>query len=77
MDGLLPSNSAEPSSSVGTLDAAVGPDTYLDGFSPINIDQIQSKSSTCLLYPIPTRLPREDFPLVESVFVDRNVPQSF
>uniref|UniRef100_A0AAQ4QM23 Reverse transcriptase domain-containing protein n=1 Tax=Gasterosteus aculeatus aculeatus TaxID=481459 RepID=A0AAQ4QM23_GASAC len=90
IDGLLPSTSADLSSDVGTLDAAVGPDACLDAFSSINLDQLtslfsKSKSSTCLLDPIPTKLLKEVFPLVSTSLLDimnlslltGHVPQSF
>uniref|UniRef100_A0AAQ4QDU3 Uncharacterized protein n=1 Tax=Gasterosteus aculeatus aculeatus TaxID=481459 RepID=A0AAQ4QDU3_GASAC len=80
IDGLLPSTSADLSSDVGTLDAAVGPDACLDAFSSINLDQLtslfsKSKSSTCLLDPIPTKLLKEVFPLVSTSLLDiMNLP---
>jgi len=61
INNLLPSTSADLSSSGLAFETAVCPGVYLDGFSPINLDQLSStvstsKPSTCLLDPIPTRL---------------------
>ncbi|MDF4395950.1 hypothetical protein P3390_24120, partial [Vibrio parahaemolyticus] len=69
---------------------AVKPNIYLDCFSPISLQELtavisSSKSSTCLLDPIPTRLLKEVFPLVNTHILDMinislltgYVPQSF
>ncbi|XP_049426310.1 uncharacterized protein LOC125885000 [Epinephelus fuscoguttatus] len=73
-----------------TSNTAVKPNIYLDCFSPISLQELtvvisSSKSSTCLLDPIPTRLLKEVFPLVNTHILDMinisvltgYVPQSF
>ncbi len=62
-------------SNTGTLETTVKPDIYLDCFSSINLHQLtstisSSKSSTCLLDPIPTRLLKEVLPLVSTTLLD-------
>ncbi|MDF4316827.1 reverse transcriptase family protein, partial [Vibrio parahaemolyticus] len=82
---LLPSDSTYL-----TSNTAVRPNIYLDCFSPISLQELtavisSSKSSTCLLDPIPTRLLKEVFPLVNTHILDMinislltgYVPQSF
>ena len=68
---ILPSANISVSSNIGALETAVEPDIYLDSFSPIDLHKLTSlislsKSSTCLLDPIPTRLLREALPSVSS-----------
>jgi len=73
-----------------TSNTAVKSNIYLDCFSPISLQELtavisSSKSSTCLLDPIPTRLLKEVFPLVNTHILDMinislltgYVPQSF
>ncbi|MDF4341033.1 reverse transcriptase family protein [Vibrio parahaemolyticus] len=84
---LLPSDSRP---TYLTSNTAVKPNIYLDCFSPISLQELtavisSSKSSTCLLDPIPTRLLKEVFPLVNTHILDMinislltgYVPQSF
>ena len=90
INNLLPLTSANPSSSGMGLETAVCPGVYLDGFSPINRDQLSStvstsNTSTCLLDPIPTRLLKDVLPLIGNSLLDiinvslltGHVPHSF
>jgi len=90
INNLLPLTSADLSSSGVALETAVCRGVYLDGFSPINLDQLAStvstsKPSTCLLDSIPTRLLKDVLPLIGSPLLDiinvssltGHVPHSF
>ena len=90
INNLLPLTSANLSSSGMALETAVCPGIYLDGFSPINRDQLSStvstsNTSTCLLDPIPTRLLKDVLPLIGNSLLDiinvslltGHVPHSF
>ena len=87
---LLPSTDLESNLGPGTLEPALKPYIYLNCFSPINLHQLNSiisssKSSTCLLDPIPTRLLKEVQPLISTSLLEiinmslltGYVPQSF
>jgi len=87
IDDLLPSASADLSSSGVALETAVCPGVYLDGFNPDQLSSTisSSKPSTCLLDPIPTRLLKDELPLICSSLLDiinvslltGHVPHSF
>jgi len=90
INNLLPLTSANPSSSGVALETTVCPGVYLDGFSPINLDQLSSMVSTSntytsLLDSIPTRLLKDVLPLIGGSLLDiinvslltGHVPHSF
>ena len=90
INNLVPLTSANLSSSGMALETAVCPGVYLEGFSPINRDQLSStvstsNTSTCLLDPIPTRLLKDVSPLIGNSLLDMinvslltgHVPHSF
>lgn len=56
------------------LEVITKPDTYLDSFLPISTQYSSvfssSKSTTCLLDPIPSRLLKEVFPLLGTSLLD-------
>uniref|UniRef100_A0A8C9XHM2 Reverse transcriptase domain-containing protein n=1 Tax=Sander lucioperca TaxID=283035 RepID=A0A8C9XHM2_SANLU len=87
---LLPTASNGSPLGAGGLERTIRPDTYLDGFYPLDLQQLMlrvssAKPTTCLLDPIPTRLLKEALPVVNTTLLDTinmslltgHVPQSF
>uniref|UniRef100_A0A8D3AUE7 Reverse transcriptase domain-containing protein n=1 Tax=Scophthalmus maximus TaxID=52904 RepID=A0A8D3AUE7_SCOMX len=71
---LLPTNGTW-SSTVGS-EPIVSPNFYLECFSPIDLAELtslvtSSKSSTCLLDPIPSRLFKDVLPLINNSILDQ------
>ena len=61
--------------SAATPDTSIGPDSYLDCFSAVNLPELisivnSSKPTTCLLDPIPTRLFKDIFPLISTAVLN-------
>ena len=72
---LLPSIGTNTPSSTEISETAENPTNYLDSFSLITLDQLTklisgSKSTTCILDPIPTKLLREILPLINSTLLN-------
>uniref|UniRef100_A0A8D0D0W2 Reverse transcriptase domain-containing protein n=1 Tax=Sander lucioperca TaxID=283035 RepID=A0A8D0D0W2_SANLU len=87
---LLPTASNDSPLGAGGLERTIRPDTYLDGFYPLDLQQLMlrvssAKPTTCLLDPIPTKLLKEALPVVNTTLLDTinmslltgHVPQSF
>ena len=67
--GILTTIITDVSSSTVALEVSLKFDFYLDSFFPVELSAlttaiVSSKSSTCILDPIPTRLFKEIFPLI-------------
>uniref|UniRef100_A0A3Q3MS83 Reverse transcriptase domain-containing protein n=1 Tax=Mastacembelus armatus TaxID=205130 RepID=A0A3Q3MS83_9TELE len=72
---MLPIPAINESFTTVALESSVGPQLCLDCFSPIDLSEFtsvvaSSKSSTCLLDPIPTRLLKGTLPLMNSSLLD-------
>jgi len=67
--GILPTIITDVSSTTAALEVSVEPDLYLD-LSERNTAIVSSKSLTCILDPIPTRLFKEVFPLINVALPD-------
>uniref|UniRef100_A0A3Q3MWN2 Reverse transcriptase domain-containing protein n=1 Tax=Mastacembelus armatus TaxID=205130 RepID=A0A3Q3MWN2_9TELE len=72
---MLPIPAINESSTTVALESSVGPQLCLDCFSPIDLSEFtsvvaSSKSSTCLLDPILTRLLKGTLPLMNSSLLD-------
>uniref|UniRef100_A0A3Q3K2M1 Reverse transcriptase domain-containing protein n=1 Tax=Monopterus albus TaxID=43700 RepID=A0A3Q3K2M1_MONAL len=70
-----PTALADVPSTTMALETSVRPHLYLDYFSPIDLSELtstiaSSKSSTWLLDPIPTRLLKDIFPLINTSILD-------
>uniref|UniRef100_A0A3Q3JNC3 Reverse transcriptase domain-containing protein n=1 Tax=Monopterus albus TaxID=43700 RepID=A0A3Q3JNC3_MONAL len=70
-----PTALADVPSTTMVLETSVRPHLYLDYFSPIDLSELtsaiaSSKSSTCLLDPIPTGLLKDVFPLINTSILD-------
>lgn len=75
IDGILSTIITDVSSSSAALEVSLEPDLYLDGFCPVDLSElttaiVSSKPSTCILDPIPTRLFKEVFPLIDTSILD-------
>ena len=87
---LLPSIGTNVLPGIEISETAEQPTNYLDSFSLITLDQLakiisNSKQTTCILDPIPTKLLKEILPLIDSTLLNiinlslssGYVPQSF
>uniref|UniRef100_A0A8D3B260 Reverse transcriptase domain-containing protein n=1 Tax=Scophthalmus maximus TaxID=52904 RepID=A0A8D3B260_SCOMX len=73
---LLPTNGTDTLSSTVASEPIVSPNLYLECFSPIDLAELtslvtSSKSSTCLLDPIPSRLFKDVLPLINNSILDQ------
>ena len=86
----LPLNGTDPSLDTLIFDTATEPVSYLSSFKPLELQQLastitSSRSATCLLDPIPTKLLKDILPQVSTFLLDMinpslltgYVPQSF
>ena len=72
---ILPTIITDVSSNTAALEVSLEPDLYLDGFCPVDLSElttaiVSSKPSTCISDPIPTRLSKEVFPLINISILD-------